>query len=303
MSYIKKKEIAAISGYNGLKSKAHLLSQTPGHIYMPLCAKPSFVALLDQNPDLLEESIIHCLDTVAEEQDIVIFIADGAVMEEACKAMECSPSRAHRITASIADQLKAKVNKALARINNPRIRGLVHWEDVASSPRFRQVLASMENIMNSRPEECELVADVQHHVKMLVKNLFTQRVEKMGNNITNVFTGEGLEIRTGGKYAKRYRHLQRACLLELSSILVGLEHGDQLFTEMQYLTNDPQGMTFIAACLEAVREVATGATNQTVSCINQPLIQASSVTHGITFIKQEPLQTWKKQPSVPSRMV
>ena len=182
----------------------------------------------------------------------------------------------------------------MAKVNSPRIQGVAHWQDVASSPRFRQVLASMENIMNSRPEEGELVADVQQAVKTLVKNLFTQRVEKAvksGNNITNVFTGEGLEIRAGGKYAKRYRHLERACLLELSIILTGLEYGDRVFTEMQYLTNDPQGMTFIAGCLEAVRKAA-GAT--TIPCTKrpgnnsyQPFIEASSVSHGITFIKQE----------------
>ena len=180
----------------------------------------------------------------------------------------------------------------MAKIDNPRIQGVVHWEDVAASPRFRQVLASMENIMNSRPEEGELVADVQHAVKTLVKNLFTQRVEKAlksGNNITNVFTGEGLEIRTGGKYTKRYRHLERACLLELSIILAGLEQGGRLFTEMQYLTNDPQGMTFIAGCLEAVRQVAVGTSDQSLSNIHQPLVHAASVRHGITFIKQEPL--------------
>ena len=193
-----------------------------------------------------------------------------------------------------------QVEDALAKVNSPRIQGVAHWQDVASSPRFRQVLASLENIMScSRPEEegHQLVADVQHHVKTLVKHLFTQRVEKAvksGNHITNVFTGEGLAIRPGGKYAKRYRHLERACLLELSIILTGLEYGDRVFTEMQYLTNDPQGMTFIAGCLEAVRKAA-GAT--TIPCtkmpgnnIYQPFIKAASVSHGITFIKQETLK-------------
>lgn len=284
------KESTSISSYNRLHSKAHLLSKTPGHVFMPLCAKPSVLALLDQYPDLLEETLTHCLETIAEEQNIVIFIADGAVMEEAIKALGTCDSRAHRITAYIADQIKDKVTMALAKIDNPRIKGVMHWEDVASSPHFCQVFANLENIMNSRPQDCKLMADIQHHVKTLVKNLFTQRVEKAlksGNNITNVFTGEGLELRTGGKYTKRYRHLERACLLELSSLLVGLEHGDQVFTEMQYLTNDPQGMTFIAACLETVRQVAAGATNQTVSNINQPLIEAASINHGITFIIHE----------------
>ena len=187
----------------------------------------------------------------------------------------------------------------MAKVNSPRIQGVAHWQDVASSPRFRQVLASLENIMScSRPEEegHQLVADVQHHVKTLVKHLFTQRVEKAvksGNHITNVFTGEGLEIRPGGKFAKRYRHLERACLLELSSILTGLEYGDRVFTEMQYLTNDPQGMTFIAGCLEAVRKAAGATfpcTKMPSDNIYQPFIEASSVSHGITFIKQETLK-------------
>ena len=181
----------------------------------------------------------------------------------------------------------------MAKVNNPRLQGVVHWQDVASSPRYLQVLASLENMMScSRPAECsQLVTDVQHAVKTLVKNLFTQRVEKAvksGNPITNVFTGDGLAIRPGGKYAKRYRHLERACLLELSIILAGLEQGGRLFTEMQYLTNDPQGMTFIAGCLEALREAAASATSPSHK-INSylPFIEAVAVSHGITFIKQE----------------
>ena len=86
-----------------------------------------------------------------------------------------------------------------------------------------------------------------------MKNLFTQRVEKAqksGSNVTNVFTGKkGLELKEGNKYAKSYRHLERACLLEVYMTLVGLEYGNQTFTETRYLTNDPQGMTYIATCL------------------------------------------------------
>ena len=130
-------------------------------------------------------------------------------------------------------------------------------------------------------------------MKTLVKNLFTQRVQKAteaGHNITNVFTGEGLEIRMGGKYAKRYRHLELACLLELTSILVGFEYGDQVFTEMHYLTNDPKGMTYIAACITAIRDVvAATKDNDRSSKTNRPFIEAASVCHGITFIKQQVL--------------
>ena len=92
----------------GLTSKVHLPNPNPGHVYMPLCAKPSFLAWLDQYPDLLAETLIHCLDSLTGDQNILIFIADGAVMEEAFKAMDRS-SRAHRITSSVAAQIKAKV--------------------------------------------------------------------------------------------------------------------------------------------------------------------------------------------------
>ena len=68
--------------------------------------------MLDENPALLEKTLINCLDTVAEEQDILVFIADGAVMEEAFKAMD-RPSRAHRITADVAEQIKVKVSRPL----------------------------------------------------------------------------------------------------------------------------------------------------------------------------------------------
>ena len=107
MPCLTKKKSGAISS-SGLQSQAHLVSTRPGHVYLPLCAKPSFLAMLDENPALLEKTLIHCLDTVAEEQDILVFIADGAVMEEAFKAMD-RPNRAHRITSSVAAQIKAKV--------------------------------------------------------------------------------------------------------------------------------------------------------------------------------------------------
>ena len=198
-------------------NRVHLQENKDGHVFVPLCAKPSFLALLDQHPHLLEKTINHCLATTTEEQDIIIFIADGAVMEEAFMAMD-RPARAQRITSAVASQIKIKVVDALANINNPRIKGVVHWEDVASSTQFQEALTSMEHIMNAKfdtteeeEEEGLMVTRVQCHIKTLVKNLFTQRVEKAhkaGTNITNVFTGKGLEIRTGGRYAKRYRHLE-----------------------------------------------------------------------------------------------
>ena len=266
-----------------LTNKAHVPENCDGHVYIPLCCKPSFLSLLDQKPHLLEETIHHCLATTTEEQDILIFIANGAVMEEAYMAMD-RPSVARRITSSVSAQMKMKVEEALAKINNPRIKGVVHWDDVASSARFRDVLTSLENIMHAKGEEDACSCQVHHHIKTLVKNLFTQRVA--GSNITNVFTGEGLEIKKGGKYQKRYRHLERACLLELSIILVGLEYGNQVFTEMRYLTNTPQGMTFIAACLQDLRKALTTHGDLLRDTTKSRVLKrAASVSHGITFVK------------------
>ena len=89
-----------------LTSKEHLPSNPAGQVYLPLCAKPSFLAWLEEYPGLLEETLLHCL--AAHQQNILVFIADGAVMEEAFKAMD-RPNRAHRITSSVAAQIKAKV--------------------------------------------------------------------------------------------------------------------------------------------------------------------------------------------------
>merc|ERR1712072_1365435 len=128
------------------------------------------------------------------------------------------------------------------------------------------------------------LAQIQYHVKALVRNLFTQRVNKArkaGSNISNVFIGDGFEMRSGTKYAKRYRHLERACLLELCMILVGLEYEGQVYTEMNYLTNDPQGMTYIAACLQGLRNTICESHNKQVDLLKE----AASVTHGITFVK------------------
>jgi len=283
-----KKAISAL-----LVNTIHLPEDKAGQVYIPLCAKPSFLAMLDEHPHLLGDAIRHCLATTTENQDVLIFIADGDVMDEAGMAMD-SAARVRRITSSVAAQLKVKVDDALSEIETSRVKDVIHWDKAARSDRFQEALASMESMMRVkfRNEEEEKenwqVAQVQHHVKTLVKNLYTQRVQKAqksGSNVTNVFTGEGLEIRGGNKYTRRYRHLERACLLELCMILVGLESGDQTFTEMRYLTNDPQGMTYIASCLQDLRRVLTASND--ASNISKVLFDASSTSHGITFVEHQ----------------
>lgn len=79
----------------------------------------------------------------------------------------------------------------------------------------------------------------QRHVKTLIENLFMLRVEKAraaGSNITNIF--EGSDIIQDDESMKKHRHLELACMLELCSLLCGIEYGGQTFTEMYYLAND-----------------------------------------------------------------
>ena len=209
-------------------------------------------------------------------------------MEEAFKAMD-RPARAHRITSEVAERISVHVQKALSKINSKRIKGVVHWDELVTSyEQFQLALRSLETIMKKSEEESsEQEQAIQYHIKTLVKDLFTQRVNKAratGNNITNVFTGEGLEIRTAGKYVKRYNHLEMACLLELCIILVGLEYNNQIFTGMRYLTNDPQGMTYIAKCLEGLRQVLR---EESTTDNNMPeVLRESTISHGITFVEQ-----------------
>ena len=46
-----------------------------------------------------------------------------------------------------------QVDEALANINDPRIRGVIHWQDVESNPHFRKVLANLEAIMKASPAD------------------------------------------------------------------------------------------------------------------------------------------------------
>jgi hypothetical protein len=107
-----------------------------------------------------------------------------------------------------------------------------------------------------------------------------EKARKAGSNITNIFVGDGLELHPGKKYQKRYKHLETACLLEISRILTGFFHDGQTFTEMYYLTDDPQGMTYIAACIQEIRKALLFAGHE--EC---PLTEYASVQHGITFVK------------------
>ena len=278
-----------------LINHTHLSGNDKGHVFLPLCAKPSFLAMLEQDPQLLRDNIQHCLDTT--ETDVLIFIADDDVMEEAIMALGTSRARAHKLTSSVALEIRKKVDDALAQLKDypesNRIKGVVHWADIENDSNFQDRLALMQDIMNmdldasTNKTEAELsdVAQFQHHVKSLVKNLFDQRVtkaQKAGSNISHVFIGDGFEMRPGAKYMKRYRHLERACLLELCMILGGAEYKGQTFTEMRYLTNDPQGMTYIAACLQDLRAtICESQTNKQLGLLKE----AASVTHGITFVK------------------
>ena len=77
---------------------------------------------------------------------------------------------------------------------------------------------------------------IQTAVRTLVKNLYTQRASK--GKFTNIFTGDGLDILEGQKWWDRYNELQEACLLELASILGGLEHQGNTFWSEDEVQND-----------------------------------------------------------------
>jgi len=265
-----------------IRSLVHLDGPSGRAEYLPLCAKSSFLALLEKNDGLLEEYIRHAL-VESNGADIVIFIADGEVMETALRAMgKVSAERARIVTAEISKKIRSKADNAIARIGCARVRGVLHWSDVASCPRFQAVFTALEDIMTTGSFENEAI---QVDVKTLVKNLFTQRVEKAraaGSALTNVFIGEGLELKPNKRYHKRYNHLERSCLLELSVIISGLTSNiGERFTEMRYLTTDPRGMSFIAECVEHIRRSAVEDLIPTASTIG--LKTAAAETHGITF--------------------
>ena len=96
---------------------------------------------------------------------------------------------------------------------------------------FQIILQELRQIMQSTTKDTTLIPneglgvgiqDIQTAVRMLVKNLYTQRALK--GKFTNIFTNDGLKILEGKRYQARYEALEEACLLELASILGGLEH-------------------------------------------------------------------------------
>ena len=79
-----------------------------------------------------------------------------------------------------------------------------------------------DGTLSHNPDMSCGIQAIQTAVRTLVKNLYTQRASK--GNFTNIFTGNGLEILEGKKWQVRYNALEEACVLELASILGGLEH-------------------------------------------------------------------------------
>ena len=273
-----------------LISRIHLHGRNAAGVYLPLCCKPSILMMLNNDGTLLERYICHCL--TATTADVLIFIADGDVMNEALLALGTSPARAQRLTASLSTQLRAKVDAVVAKLGDARIKGVVHWADVANNQQFQATLEAMQIIMamdggdddvGAIPPLGPAPALIQHDVKTLVKALFTQRVNKArsaGHSMTNVFTGDGLSMLSGTRYVDQ--HLERACLLELCNIMVGQQHGAQNFTEMAYLTDDPEGMTHIIACLQNIRRAIP---TLPAGLVTAGLQAAAAEVHGVTFVR------------------
>lgn len=264
-----------------ISSQMHLMGRVGGNVFLPLCAKPSTLKAAQQHPTLIETYIRHAL--YETDADIVVFIADGSVMHTATMAMGDSLQKAKSTERHVSNALSVMVDDALVAINSTRIKGVMHWSDVEATKGFQKVFSALEEIMGSDSEE-EAVKEIQVHVKTLVKNLFTQRVEKMkaqGIPVTNPFSGKGLELLQKKRYLKKYRCLERSCILEISSIVAGFElkQTGELFTEMCYLTNDPRGMSFIAECVQKIRSTMKSA------AAYPALKEAAAKTHGISFAR------------------
>merc|ERR1712080_791494 len=101
---------------------------------------------MGKHESLLEDYMRHSLTTT--DADVLIFIADGDVMGEALMATGgTSRTRAKRVTAEISARIRAKVDVAISKLNDVRIKGVVHSEDVASGSRFRKMLAKLHNFL------------------------------------------------------------------------------------------------------------------------------------------------------------
>jgi hypothetical protein len=278
------------------------------HVYVPLCAKPAMLELLREKPGILEQALRECMDVGGgglRGARLVVMIADGEVMYQAAlatigrKALEADVARQARKTAEIAAEIAELVDATLGKLRNEseayarRLAGTVHWGDVAAGPLFQENLSMLEGLLRLTADGASAAGldgaaidgaeQVQVHVKTLIKNLFTQRCAKVG--VTSPFTGNGLEMRGGAKSERRYGHLERACLLELTCIMTGIESRGELFTEMQYLNQDPQGMTHIATCIEGIRRALAG---MPAHPLYAGLQAAAAQRHGLHLVTHTP---------------
>ena len=211
-----------------------------GNMFLPLCAKPVTLKMIRNKPYLLERAIRQCLTRGGGSNGkLVLFIADGDVMAQALIAMDPRAMRAYRQVAEISAEIAEFVDLTINKLRDEddefreRITGRINWAEVAAGPMFQNLLCELQQIMQLSSNEATLshnddfdinigIQAIQTAVRMLVKSLYTQRASK--GNITNIFPGNGLDILEGEKWQVRYDHLQEACLLELASIMGGLEH-------------------------------------------------------------------------------
>jgi len=137
--------------------------------------------------------------------------------------------------------------------------------------------SSNDEALLSHNEDLNIgIQAIQTAVRTLVKNLYTQRASK--GNFTETFP----DILEGEKWQVRYGHLQDACLLELASIMVGLEHQGRVYTEMWYMTPDATGMTFIARSLETIKATLI---NMPDDRLTTRLRVVAAQTHSLELLK------------------
>ena len=161
--------------------------------------------------------------------------------------------RSRRQAALYSQTIRELVNKSYEKLCarsedfRDRLVGIITWEDVENMHSYKSVYQSLTQLASS-PNEVEL------QVRILVGKLFKQRIA--GTNITNVFDcDQKLVVNSKPKLQKRYQCLQTACLMELSSILAGLEYMGECYPDMFYANTNPTGMNNIAVCLNNIRRI------------------------------------------------
>ena len=137
-----------------------------------------------------------------------------------------------------------------------RIAGVVTWEDVEKMQSYQKNLTIVSDLMSSSNV-------VELEIRTLVSKLFKQRTS--GTPYSNPFqTDDRLSLNDGTKAQSRYNNLKTACLMEIASILSGIEFKGETYPEMFYACTNRTGMTNILKCLNNIRQTCQKDGNFTI---------------------------------------